>query len=78
PDAPLLEGLNGLTLETQDPAGNRIAGEAPSYDVTLLIPTGTEPSIISVIDNSEPNTGALQKGDVTNDSTPTLNGTAAA
>ncbi|WP_245609635.1 Ig-like domain-containing protein, partial [Trabulsiella guamensis] len=78
PDAPLLEGLNSLTLETQDPAGNRITGEAPAYDITLLIPTGTEPSIISVIDNSEPNTGALQKGDVTNDSTPTLNGTAAA
>ncbi|WP_235503408.1 Ig-like domain-containing protein, partial [Trabulsiella odontotermitis] len=77
PDAPLLEGLNGLTLETQDPAGNRIAGEAPSYDITLLIPTGTEPAITSVVDNSEPHTGALQKGEATNDNTPTLNGSAA-
>ncbi|WP_235502141.1 Ig-like domain-containing protein, partial [Trabulsiella odontotermitis] len=78
PDAPLLEGLNSLTLETQDPAGNLIAGEAPAYDITLLIPTGTEPSITSVVDNSEPHVGPLQKGEATNDSTPTLNGTAAA
>ncbi|MFW0767965.1 Ig-like domain-containing protein, partial [Trabulsiella odontotermitis] len=78
PDAPLLEGLNSLTLETQDLAGNRIAGEAPSWDITLLIPTGAEPSIISVNDDSEPYVGPLQKGEVTNDSTPTVNGTAAA
>ncbi|MGS6254051.1 Ig-like domain-containing protein, partial [Enterobacter mori] len=77
PSTPLTEGLNKLTLETQDPAGNRIAGDAPSYDINLLIPVSTEPSINSVVDNSEPHVGPLQKGESTNDTTPTLSGSAA-
>ena len=76
-DTPLVEGLNQLTLETQDAVGNRVAGEAPSYDITVLIPVSTEPSINSVVDNSEPHVGPLQKGDSTNDTTPTLSGSAA-
>ncbi|WP_395478330.1 Ig-like domain-containing protein [Enterobacter hormaechei] len=77
PETPLTEGLNQLTLETQDPAGNRVAGDAPSYDINLLIPISTQPSINSVVDNSEPHVGPLQKGDATNDTTPTLSGSAA-
>jgi len=77
PETPLTEGLNQLTLETQDPAGNRVAGDAPSYDINLLIPISTQPSINSVVDNSEPHFGPLQKGDATNDTTPTLSGSAA-
>ncbi|WP_171853603.1 Ig-like domain-containing protein [Enterobacter hormaechei] len=77
PETPLTEGLNQLTLETQDPAGNRVAGDAPSYDINLLIPISTQPSINSVVDNSEPHVGPLQKGDATNDTTPTLRGSAA-
>ena len=77
PETPLTEGLNKLTLETQDPAGNRVAGDAPSYDINLLIPISTQPSINSVVDNSEPHVGPLQKGDATNDTTPTLSGSAA-
>ncbi|MEB7915055.1 Ig-like domain-containing protein [Enterobacter mori] len=76
-DTPLVEGLNKLTLETQDAVGNRVAGEAPSYDITVLIPVSTEPSINSVVDNSEPHVGPLQKGESTNDTTPTLSGSAA-
>ncbi|MEI9855708.1 Ig-like domain-containing protein [Enterobacter mori] len=76
-DTPLVEGLNQLTLETQDAVGNRVAGEAPSYDITVLIPVSTEPSINSVVDNSEPHVGPLQKGESTNDTTPTLSGSAA-
>ncbi|XRP54355.1 hypothetical protein AAG928_006630 [Enterobacter hormaechei] len=53
--------MNQLTLETQDPAGNRVAGDAPSYDINLLIPISTQPSINSVVDNSEPHVGPLQK-----------------
>ncbi|MBD4426659.1 hypothetical protein GUG96_14715, partial [Xanthomonas citri pv. citri] len=34
-------------------------------------------SINSVVDNSEPHVGPLQKGDATNDTTPTLSGSAA-
>ena len=77
PETPLTEGLNKLTLETQDPAGNRVAGDAPSYDINLLIPVSTAPSINSVVDNSEPHVGPLQKGESTNDTTPTLSGSAA-
>nr|WP_278435152.1 Ig-like domain-containing protein [Enterobacter mori] len=77
PSTPLTEGLNKLTLETQDPAGNRVAGDAPSYDINLLIPVSTNPSINSVVDNSEPHVGPLQKGESTNDTTPTLSGSAA-
>ncbi|EQC2552487.1 Ig-like domain-containing protein [Enterobacter sichuanensis] len=77
PDTPLTEGLNKLTLETQDPAGNRVAGDAPSYDINLLIPVSTAPSINSVVDNAEPHVGPLQKGESTNDTTPTLSGSAA-
>ncbi|MCE1563101.1 Ig-like domain-containing protein [Enterobacter hormaechei] len=77
PETPLTEGLNQLTLETQDPAGNRVAGDAPSYDINLMIPISTQPSINSVVDNSEPHVGPLQKGDATNDTTPTLSGSAA-
>ena len=77
PETPLTEGLNKLTLETQDPAGNRVAGEAPSYDINLLIPVSTAPSINSVVDNAEPHVGPLQKGESTNDTTPTLSGSAA-
>jgi len=77
PSTPLTEGLNKLTLETQDPAGNRAAGDAPSYDINLLIPVSTNPSINSVVDNSEPHVGPLQKGESTNDTTPTLSGSAA-
>ncbi|ENG2949288.1 Ig-like domain repeat protein [Enterobacter cloacae] len=77
PETPLTEGLNKLTLETQDPAGNRVAGEAPSYDINLLIPVSTAPSINSVVDNAEPHVGPMQKGETTNDTTPTLSGSAA-
>ncbi|WP_108454023.1 Ig-like domain-containing protein [Enterobacter cloacae] len=77
PETPLTEGLNKLTLETQDPAGNRVAGEAPSYDINLLIPVSTAPSINSVVDNAEPHVGPMQKGESTNDTTPTLSGSAA-
>ncbi|KLW90635.1 hypothetical protein SP99_00835 [Enterobacter sp. BIDMC92] len=77
PDTPLTEGLNKLTLETQDPAGNHVAGDAPSYDINLMIPVSTAPSINSVVDNAEPHVGPLQKGESTNDTTPTLSGSAA-
>ncbi|MGM8428278.1 Ig-like domain-containing protein [Enterobacter cloacae] len=76
-DTPLVEGLNQLTLETQDAVGNRVVGEAPSYDITVLIPVSTEPSINSVVDNAEPHVGPMQKGETTNDTTPTLSGSAA-
>ncbi|WP_235186730.1 Ig-like domain-containing protein, partial [Serratia sp. DD3] len=78
PELPLLEGSNQLVIIAQDPAGNRSNFSSPSYDVTLYIPVSTEPSIGSVVDNAEPHVGPLQKDDVTNDTTPTLSGSATA
>ncbi|WP_051916832.1 Ig-like domain-containing protein, partial [Serratia sp. Ag1] len=76
PTLPLLEGNNQLVIVAQDPAGNRTDFSSPSYDISLFIPVSSEPAITSVVDNAEPHVGPLQKGDVTNDSTPTLSGTA--
>ncbi|MDE7590816.1 Ig-like domain-containing protein [Enterobacter bugandensis] len=78
PATPLLEGSNRLTIVAVDPAGNRTAPSTPSYDLNVDISVPDTPAITSVVDNVEPHTGALQKGGVTNDSTPTLNGTAEA
>nr|WP_184280418.1 Ig-like domain-containing protein [Serratia fonticola] len=79
PELPLLEGNNQLAIIAQDAAGNRTDLSSPSYDITIFIPIATgDPAIITVVDNVEPHTGPLQKGEATNDSTPTLNGTAAA
>ncbi|WP_235212870.1 Ig-like domain-containing protein, partial [Serratia sp. Ag1] len=76
PTLPLLEGNNQLVILAQDPAGNRTDFSSPSYDISLFIPVSSEPAITSVVDNAEPHVGPLQKGDVTNDNTPTLSGTA--
>ncbi|MHA7845482.1 Ig-like domain-containing protein [Serratia sp. D1N4] len=77
PELPLLEGNNQLAIVAQDPAGNRTGFSSPSYDISLFIPVSSEATIGSVVDNAEPHVGPLQKGDVTNDTTPTLSGTAA-
>ncbi|WP_199063880.1 Ig-like domain-containing protein, partial [Serratia sp. ASV30] len=61
-----------------DAAGNKTTPSTPSYDLTVDITIPGVPAITSVVDNVEPHTGALQKGDVTNDNTPTLSGSAEA
>ncbi|VXC94444.1 hypothetical protein YERSI8AC_250030 [Enterobacterales bacterium 8AC] len=78
PELPLQEGNNQLAIVAQDPAGNRTGFSSPSYDISLFIPVSSQPAIGSVVDNAEPHVGPLQKDDVTNDSTPTLSGTAKA
>jgi hypothetical protein len=78
PTTPLLEGSNQLTLVAVDAAGNKTVPSTPSYDLTVDITVPGLPAITSVVDNVEPHTGPLQKGEATNDSTPTLNGTAEA
>ncbi|MDH2067734.1 Ig-like domain-containing protein [Pantoea sp. GD03673] len=70
----LAAGTHGLTAVESDPAGNSTS-PTPAYTVTVVTGAPAAPSINTVIDDvgvTEP----LQKGAVTNDSTPTLNGTA--
>ncbi|WP_037387224.1 Ig-like domain-containing protein, partial [Serratia sp. DD3] len=78
PTTPLLEGNNQLTIVAVDAAGNKTTPSTPSYDINLDITIPSEPAITSVLDDVEPKAGALQKGDVTNDNTPTLKGSAEA
>ncbi|WP_337265246.1 Ig-like domain-containing protein, partial [Serratia sp. MMO-151] len=49
---------------------------SPEYAITVVTVPPQAPTITSVEDNVEPHTGALQKGDITNDNTPTLKGSA--
>ncbi|QCA05868.1 Ig-like domain-containing protein [Pantoea vagans] len=70
----LAAGTHGLTAVESDPAGNSTS-PTPAYTVTVVTGAPAAPSINTVIDDVGV-TETLQKGAVTNDSTPTLNGTA--
>ncbi|OKP15293.1 Ig-like domain-containing protein, partial [Serratia fonticola] len=75
PTLPLADGLVTLTAKETDRVGNTTVPSA-DYAITVLTQPPQAPSITNVVDNAEPHTGTLQKGGLTNDSTPTLNGTA--
>ncbi|WP_233169689.1 Ig-like domain-containing protein, partial [Serratia sp. ASV30] len=77
PTLPLADGLVTLTAKETDTVGNSTVA-SPEYAISIVTVLPQAPSITNVVDNAEPHTGALQKGDVTNDNTPTLNGTALA
>uniref|UniRef100_UPI00056B4E45 Ig-like domain-containing protein n=1 Tax=Chania multitudinisentens TaxID=1639108 RepID=UPI00056B4E45 len=75
PTLPLADGLVTLTAKETDLVGNTTVA-SPEYAITVITVPPQAPTITSVEDNVEPHTGALQKGDITNDNTPTLKGTA--
>ncbi|MFS2123229.1 Ig-like domain-containing protein [Pseudomonas sp. Pseusp97] len=77
PETPLNVGLNDLTAVETDPAGNSTQPSAP-YSFTLDTAEPGVPVIVNVLDDVGPYTGFLQKGDVTDDNKPTINGTAEA
>jgi hypothetical protein len=85
PETALASGSHGLTVAAVDAAGNvgvPISGTADdSWDFTLLTSAPAQPSIENVNDDytqgEDADTGFLQKGQVTNDATPTVNGSAA-
>jgi hypothetical protein len=74
PENPLLAGENIFSAVEIDKAGN--SATSPNYVVTLFVEGPSVPSIGSIVDNEGPITGGLQKGDVTDDNTPTLSGSA--
>ncbi|WP_341886823.1 Ig-like domain-containing protein [Variovorax sp. YR752] len=76
-DKALLSGPNEFTAVEMDPAGNKTAPSAP-YDVTVDLATPPAPVIQNVQDDVGPNTGMLQKGELTDDAQPTIIGTAQA
>ncbi|WP_179038102.1 Ig-like domain-containing protein [Limnobaculum xujianqingii] len=77
PDVVLNTGKNELTAVEMDPVGNKV-GPSDAYEILLAGNPPQPPTIDRVEDNVGPTTGALQKGDVTDDATPTLKGTAVA
>ncbi|MBK5143696.1 Ig-like domain repeat protein [Budviciaceae bacterium BWR-B9] len=75
PTSPLLGGLNELTAVESDPVGNSTVPSA-EYNVTLITKGPGAPVIVSVVDDVGTITGTVQKGGVTDDSKPTISGTA--
>ncbi|WP_233871715.1 Ig-like domain-containing protein [Paraburkholderia adhaesiva] len=77
PSTPLVSGNNEFTAVEQDPAGNQTQPSTP-YAVVLDFVPPNPPTIETVLDDVGTKTGFLQKGDVTDDSQPTVSGTAQA
>ncbi|HEY1608214.1 MAG TPA: Ig-like domain-containing protein, partial [Paraburkholderia sp.] len=75
PPTPLASGANEFTAVEQDPAGNRTDPSDP-YAITLDMAKPAQPAIDSVLDDTGSITGFLQKGAVTDDTQPTVSGSA--
>jgi hypothetical protein len=72
----LLNGSYSLVARAHDAAGN-ISDPSNSFDFTLITGgTPPAPAIVNVVDDVGSIQGPLQPGDVTDDTTPTVNGTA--
>ncbi|MCS5452236.1 BapA/Bap/LapF family large adhesin [Enterobacter huaxiensis] len=76
PSSPLAEGSNPLTITATDPAGNE---SAPSGAFNVVVDISSPlPVILGAEDNVGSVTGNVATGGTTNDTTPTLTGTAEA
>ncbi|NYI15970.1 hypothetical protein FHW70_003742, partial [Enterobacter sp. Sphag71] len=79
PDEPLKDGDHSIEVVARDPAGNRSEPSDPwLVIVDTEIPgkpgTGTTGGLDDIIDDVGPVTGSIAKGGVTDDTTPTLEG----
>ncbi len=75
PDTPIAEGPHTLTAVATDAAGNT-SNVSNSWGITIDSVAPGAPVITQVVDDVPERLGALNSGDSTNDTTPTLNGTA--
>ncbi|MCM7394861.1 BapA/Bap/LapF family large adhesin [Enterobacter bugandensis] len=75
PDTPIAEGQHTLTAVAADAAGN-ISDVSNSWGIIIDSIAPDAPVITRVVDDVPERLGALNSGDSTNDTTPTLNGTA--
>jgi large repetitive protein len=73
PATPLADGAHSISVIAQDPAGNQ---SAPSTALAFTVDTSNQPvSISRAVDNTDPVQGNVANNGVTNDTTPTLEGT---
>jgi hypothetical protein len=72
----LVDGSHSLTITATDPAGNESGRSTPF--VVVVDTLSTTPAITGATDNVEPGVGNVANGASTNDTTPTLTGTAEA
>ncbi|EMF0720256.1 BapA prefix-like domain-containing protein [Citrobacter freundii] len=63
------------TFSVSQTVNNVTSGQSPNYAITIDTTAPSAPTITSIIDDVSPGTGSLDKGQITNDSRPTLNGT---
>ncbi|WP_336332605.1 Ig-like domain-containing protein [Pseudomonas putida] len=81
PDEPLTQGEHSFTARAQDAAGNE-SESSQAWELEIITPSSQKPStgiegpgISEVIDNQGPIQGPIEQGGVTDDTTPTVNGT---
>lgn len=72
-----IDGVHSFTVTATDAAGNVSAASSP-FVLNIDTVAPAKPVITSVIDDAGDVTGALTSGRLTDDATPTLNGTAEA
>ncbi|HDI4959167.1 TPA: BapA prefix-like domain-containing protein [Salmonella enterica] len=77
PTTGLSDGTRTLTVTATDPSGN-ISPATSGFTVVIDTLAPTVPLITSIVDDVPNNTGAIGNGQSTNDTQPTLNGTAEA
>lgn len=75
PSTPIGEGPHDLTAVSTDAAGNT-SGVSNTWTLTVDSVAPAAPIITQVVDDVPERLGALNPNDSTNDTTPTLNGTA--
>ncbi|CHB62891.1 VCBS repeat-containing protein [Salmonella enterica subsp. enterica serovar Typhi] len=77
PTTGLNDGTRTLTVTATDPAGN-VSPATSGFTIVVDTLAPTVPLITSIVDDVPNNTGAIGNGQSTNDTQPTLNGTAEA
>ncbi|EKL3862413.1 BapA prefix-like domain-containing protein [Salmonella enterica subsp. enterica serovar Infantis] len=77
PTTGLNDGTRILTVTATDPAGN-VSPATSGFTIVVDTLAPTVPLITSIVDDVPNNTGAIGNGQSTNDTQPTLNGTAEA
>ncbi|CAD5371029.1 hypothetical protein RA210_U140033 [Rubrivivax sp. A210] len=77
PDSPLSDGVRRMAYRYVDAAGN-ISAASPALSITIDATAPAAPGIARVTDDAAPVTGTVANAGNTNDSTPTIAGTAEA